>query len=113
MFLGDGGIEALEGVPLFAELPLHLLRQVAARFRPMRLPAGSWLFRQDEGGDSLFVLRSGRLELVREHPPPSSVVGGVAPGQALGELALLTGSRRALSARAVRSTTSAPGEITG
>ena len=32
------------------------------------MAAGEWLIRQDEPGDSLYVVRSGRLEIVLERP---------------------------------------------
>ena len=31
-------------------------------------PAGEWLMRQGEPGDSLYVVRSGRLEILLERP---------------------------------------------
>lgn len=48
------------------------------------------------------MLRSGRLEVVRESPPPTGVVRQLGRGAAVGELALVSGSPRSASARAVR-----------
>ncbi|MGZ4594734.1 MAG: MFS transporter [Actinomycetes bacterium] len=67
----------------------------------VELPAGEWLFRQGDAADSMFLVETGRLEVV---------VGDVAvrqlgPGAQLGELALLTGGRRSAAVRARRDST--------
>jgi len=92
----------LGGVPPFNDFPPELLATVAARTRVVRLEAGDWLFRQHDEGGSLYVVRSGRLELVREDPAPPSAVGVLGPGDALGELSLLLQEPRTLSVRAIR-----------
>jgi len=92
----------LAEVPLFKGLPPHLLAHVADRCRPVSLPGRSWLYRQGEGGDTLYVVREGRLELVREDPAPPVALGSIGPGEAVGELGLLTDAPRALSVRSLR-----------
>jgi len=94
--------EFLAEVPLFKGLPPHLLAHVSARGRPVSLPGRSWLYRQGESGDTLYVVREGRLELVREDPPPAETLGSIGPGEAVGELGLLTDAARALSVRSIR-----------
>lgn len=86
----------------FAGFPPDMLDAVAAHCTTVPLPAGTWLFRQHDEGDALFVVRTGRLELVREIPGPPAGVGVLGPGDSLGELALLLGERRTLSVRALR-----------
>lgn len=86
----------------FAGFSADMVDAVAARCTSVELPAGTWLFRQHEEGDALYVVRTGRLELVREIPGPPEGVGVLGPGDSLGELALLLGERRTLSARALR-----------
>ena len=61
--------QALGGAPLFARLPTALLDEVAARARPVLLPAGAWLMRQGDPGDAAYTVCSGRLEVVSERPP--------------------------------------------
>lgn len=87
---------------MFAELPTHLRAQVGARCHVERVPAGAWLIRQLDEDRSLFVIRTGRVEVVRESPPPAVAVGVLGPGDALGEVSLLMGTPREFSARAVR-----------
>lgn len=77
--------------------------QLAARATPTQIPAGSWLFRRDDPGDAMYVVLSGRLEVVAEEPEPA-VIRVLGRGDAVGELALLTGSPRSASVRARRDT---------
>jgi NTE family protein len=98
----DEVIDFLASVPLFGELPRHLLEQIRTRCQSERLTAGEWLFRQEDKGEALFVVRSGRLEVIREVPAPAEVLVVAGPGAALGELSILSGRPRAASARAIR-----------
>ncbi len=88
-------------VPMFAGLSEPLRRQIAARATRVQLEAGGWLLRQGDVGDSLYVVRSGRLEVVIEQPS-TAVVRVLTRGAVVGELALLTRERRSASVRARR-----------
>ncbi len=87
-------------VSIFSELEAPMLSSLAARARPMRLPAGEWLFRRGDDGDALYVVRTGRLQVVDE--PSDAVIRELGRGDALGELALLTRAPRSASVRAAR-----------
>jgi NTE family protein len=91
----------LTAVPVFAGLPESIRDYIAEHSRWLQIPAGEWLFRQGEPGDSLFIVRSGRLEIVVEQPE-RAVVRVLGRGTAVGELALLTGTPRSASVRARR-----------
>ena len=93
---------ALRGIPIFSELTEDLREEIIAESSLLRLPAGEWLFRQDDAGDALYVVCSGRIEVVRERPAPTSVLRVLGRGAAVGELALLTDSPRSASARGIR-----------
>lgn len=78
------------------------LRERLVNGAPIReLAAGEWLMRKGEPADSLYVVRSGRLEVVDEGPPLRTV-GALRRGEVLGELALLKGGTRTASVRAQR-----------
>jgi len=73
----------------------------------VHLAGGEWLFHQGDAGDSLYLLVRGRLQVWLEsdrHGRLASpqLIGGIAPGDSVGELALLTGSQRSAGIRAVR-----------
>ena len=92
----------LARVPLFAGLEPALREDVAARAQHVRIETGEWLFREGEAGDAMFVVHTGRLEIV--HEESGEVVRELGRGDALGELALLTELPRSASARAARPT---------
>ena len=91
----------LARVPLFAGLEPALVEQVASGVRTQRIGAGQWLFHEGDAGDSLYVVRAGRLEVVDESA--DVVIRELGRGDSLGELALLTSSPRSASVRAARS----------
>lgn len=77
--------------------------RLASTATPAHVAAGEWLFREGEVGDSIYVVLSGRLEVVAETPKPT-VLWRLGRGEAVGELAVLTGTERPSSVRAVRDT---------
>ena len=86
---------------MFAHLTEDIRAQLVSRATSMQLRAGAWLFRAGADGDSLYLLLSGRLEVVVESPEPT-IIRVLGRGDVLGELALLTGSPRSASVRARR-----------
>lgn len=103
---GDEGRQGtaafLHGVALFDGLTEAMRIELAEATETVRVTAGDWLFRQGDPGESMFLVRSGRVEIVMEDPPPSRVIDVLGPGSALGELALLVAGRRTASLRALR-----------
>ena len=88
---------------MFAGLPEETCRELAARTEPVELAAGEWLFRAGDPADALYVVRSGRLEVVGEtEDGRETVLRVLQRGAALGELALLARSPRSASVRARR-----------
>ena len=93
----------LAEVPLFAGLDPDARDELAERTTTVSLPAGEWLFRQGDAPDALYLVRSGRLEIVDETPGSDPrVMGELTAGTALGELALIEDSVRTASVRARR-----------
>jgi NTE family protein len=93
--------EPLRDVDLFAGLDAGVRAEVVARAATVELPAGRWLFRQGDPGDTMYVVLAGRLEILRESPEPT-VLRIARAGEAVGELALLTDTARSASVRARR-----------
>jgi NTE family protein len=92
----DAGL--LAGVPLFAGLPAGRLAALARAARRVAVPAGAVLFEQGDPGGPLYVVRSGRVEVVVD----GLVVRVLGRGEAFGELAVLTGGRRIATIRTRR-----------
>lgn len=93
-------LEVLAGSELFGGLAPAARRAVAAAMTPTELPAGAVLFRRGERGDALYVLVRGRLQVLDEDE--AGVVAEIAPGQVVGELALLSRRPRNATVRAAR-----------
>ena len=83
------------------ELPLS--EQVSARLRWLNLEAGEMLFRAGDPGDSLYVVISGRMQVIAEDQDGQArLLVEVGRGEMLGEMAILTGEPRNASVRAAR-----------
>jgi NTE family protein len=93
--------DVLGQVAIFADLAEDVRERLISHSSSLQIRAGEWLFRQGEQADRLYVVRSGRLEVVSESPEPA-VIRVLGPGRVLGELALLTDSVRSASVRARR-----------
>jgi CRP/FNR family cyclic AMP-dependent transcriptional regulator len=80
----------LATIPLFSGLPEEELERFAELTRERAYPKGSVILFQDDPGDSLFVLRNGRVKVVLIGEDGREVILGVLePGAHFGELALI------------------------
>jgi CRP-like cAMP-binding protein len=76
-------------LPLFAEFAPAQVAMAASRLVPERYSAGQAVIRQGELGDSFFIIREGRLEVLVEKEGHRSRVAELGPGEYFGEIALL------------------------
>jgi CRP/FNR family transcriptional regulator, cyclic AMP receptor protein len=80
----------LASIPLFSGLHRDELNKFAELTRERAYPKGSVILFQDDPGDSLFVLRQGRVKVVLIGEDGREVILGVLePGAHFGELALI------------------------
>jgi NTE family protein len=98
----DARVAFIREAPVFSHLPEAAIRELAGRATWVEEAAGGWLFREGDASDGLYVLGAGRLEVVREAGDTEVVMRSLRPGAVLGELAILTGSKRSASVRARR-----------
>lgn len=104
--IADNDEALLAEVSMFATLPSAARSELAARARTVRLAGGEWLFHQGDQADALFVVRSGRVEVVHEDDGrPSEVLSELGRGSVVGELALLSRGVRSTSIRGRRDAT--------
>jgi cAMP-dependent protein kinase regulator len=82
---------SLSAIPLFAELTPEQRREVAGACEELDFEAGATLVREGDFGYSLFAITSGTAEVVKGGKP----IGTLAPGDVFGEIAVLSGGRRA------------------
>jgi CRP-like cAMP-binding protein len=80
----------LATVPLFSGLPPEELQQFAAITREKTYPKSSVILFEDDPGDSLFVIRDGRVKVVLVGEDGREVILGVlGVGEHFGELSLI------------------------
>lgn len=96
--------QALAVLPRFlGDLSQQQLREVASRLQRQEAASGDHLYRQGDVGDCMHFVLTGRLE-VRLHDDEggSRAVSHLSGGDAVGELALLSGQQRAADVVAIR-----------
>jgi CRP-like cAMP-binding protein len=87
---------------LFRDLPATELEAVAAAVRPEEHRRGSYVVREGEAGERLYIVLSGRLEVRRDFAPGrSEPVAEMGEGDVFGEIALLEGGIRTRSVRSL------------
>jgi HD-GYP domain-containing protein (c-di-GMP phosphodiesterase class II) len=91
----------LAQAPLFAELPADALTALAEGASRRRYVPGEIVFHEGAPGDALHVVRRGLLAVVRPSRDPGLVLNRMGPGDAFGEIAVLTESPRLASVVAV------------
>jgi EmrB/QacA subfamily drug resistance transporter len=91
-------LDGLGHLPLFCGLSDEALARLERAARDVEVDAGDLLFEQGDPSDGLYVLRSGRLQVLQGEV----VLTELGRGAVVGELALLTGQARSASVRAVR-----------
>jgi voltage-gated potassium channel len=116
--LGYDEFDFLNGLPrnLRAEVSLHLKRhliengdlfrdadpafvsEIALSLTPVVLTPGDTIFREGEAGREMFFIASGDLEVIDVDGTRIALMG---PGAFFGEIALLSGSRRTATVRAL------------
>ncbi|HEY9213231.1 MAG TPA: cyclic nucleotide-binding domain-containing protein [Ancylobacter sp.] len=100
----EDDIALLDRVPLLQLLGREGLRVIAISAESHALGPGEVLFSEGQPADAAYVVMTGRLALSREDPafatrPGHSAVVG--PGALLGELALITETKRPCTATAL------------
>lgn len=94
--------DALTGVEMFASLEPEMRQRVIAAAVPRTYRKGQLLFMENDPGESLIVLKRGAVACFRTAPTGErAVLSVLRPPNVLGEVALLDGSARSLSAEAI------------
>lgn len=87
--------EFLSSVPGFSEIPASDMAEVTAICGERRFAPGEPLMRQGEPGDRMFLVRSGKVRVVkRDEGGAERASFLLGPGEPVGEMALLTGEPR-------------------
>ncbi len=86
----------LARVELLRALPPEEMEGVLLCVEPLRVSAGTVIFRQGEAGDALYLIDEGAVRVLDapEATPDASELAQLGTGQSFGEIALLTGAPR-------------------
>lgn len=89
---------------IFESLDGAALQDLSAAFRWLRLDRGETLFAEGAPGDAVYVVASGRLQaqVLDAKTGMPRRVGEIAPGETVGEMALVTGEARSATVVALR-----------
>jgi len=88
---------------VFGPFNAEMLQHVLPRVEWIELGGGEVLFRQDDQDESLFFVVSGRLRAARvDASGQRSVLGEIARGETVGEMAFFTGEPRTATVTAIR-----------
>ncbi len=94
--------DLLRSVPMFSTLTSESLEQLAARGHAVTVKAGDHLFHADDPSDSMYVVESGRLEVLMVDEAGPLLARVLTRGAVVGDLGVLTGAPRSASVRARR-----------
>lgn len=84
---------------LFSALSNQELHRIFDTFKHLSLPKDALLFRKGEPGDSLFLIKSGRVRVIEEDESGERVLEHLGHGDFIGEMQLLTGEFRPASVK--------------
>ena len=103
--MADPKIDFLRKVPLFEDMDDHTLREVANAAVEQKWEAGQEIVRQGDTGVGMFVIRSGRVEVVQQRDGKAEKINEIGAGGFFGDMALLDEFPRTATVRAVEPTT--------
>jgi hypothetical protein len=84
---------------------LSTLMEMGEKLEAIQLEPGQVLFSQDDPGDSMYLVVEGQLEvLIHDEEAGEWLVDRLEPGEIVGEMALLTGQKRAATVKASEAT---------
>jgi Na+/H+ antiporter len=93
------------GTPLFTALDQEGLERIADLAVEHVLAPGEMLFRENDRGDSMFIIARGAVHVIKRIDGEDVILDILGGGDILGEMALLTGERRTASIRAATAVT--------
>ena len=91
--------EELRRIPFFRHLSSDQLVRVAALVRELRMTADAYLIREHHHGDALYLVLEGQLNILKRGAHQETLVKTVGPGEFIGEMSILNGSRTVASAK--------------
>lgn len=99
-------VELLASVPVFSTLEPDDMLPIASLAVPRSFEQGQVVFRKGDASDTCYVVRSGHVRAVREHPDGRIItLATFGPGDIFGELAMFEDERRSATIETLEATT--------
>jgi CRP-like cAMP-binding protein len=98
-------VERMRALPLFADMPTEALHALAARLVLRQFPTEEAIYTEGTPGDAMYIVEAGEVKLMDSAFSDAHLLERIRPGEAFGEMALLTGRTRAECARAATDVT--------
>ncbi len=98
-------VERMRHLAIFADVPSDILSLIAARLVLRHIPADEVIYSAGTPGDAMYIVDSGEIRLLDSAFSDAQLLERLRPGDAFGEMALLTGRTRAECARAATDAT--------
>lgn len=93
-------VAMLERIPVFGAMREDALRLLLEHANEVAVQRGSWFFHEADAADSMFVLQTGRVSVIKGWQGRSVLLGKLAAGDCFGEMALMDLMPRSASVRA-------------
>src|SRR5260370_16806912 len=92
----------LGAIPLFRQLSPEALEKISELIVKVSFKAGETVFLENEPGDSLYVVDSGKVRIwVRDADANDVTLSELEPGNFFGEMSVIDGGKRSANATAV------------
>lgn len=95
-------ISLLQGMAVFGAISSESLTYLLDEAKEVNVARGASFFVEDDEGTEMYVLESGRVELLKRWAGEQRWLAELGPGDCFGEMALMDFQRRSATARAVQ-----------
>lgn len=96
-----GRIELLQAMPVFGGVREDTLNFLLERSTLVAVPAGGFFFREDDEGQSMFVLQAGKVAVLKNWDGRQYLLTHLGQGDCFGEMSLMDLRHRSASVAAV------------
>jgi CRP-like cAMP-binding protein len=89
----------LKKIPLFSELTENEIYQVMKLSFEKKYPKDSTLFIEGMAGEVLYIIKRGKVDIIKKTPQGEVLLSSLGDGEFLGEMSLIDDSKRSATAR--------------
>lgn len=97
----DARIELLQKMPIFGGIKTEILQFLLGLCPIVSMPAGDFFFRENDQGDSMFVIEAGKAAVLKSWRGQDYLLHTLNEGDCFGEMAVMDHCPRSASVRAV------------